>query len=258
VAQSIDSDVDNIATLLKVSNLLPKHLEISGLLNDAKAQLHEEADYLKEAEHLSSFYQALSGDDAFKIPKLYSHLSTNKILAMEYVEGEPIESFVSDNQADVDQLMTSLFGLMLRELFELRLMQTDANFANYQYQAGSNKIVLLDFGATRKFTINFMVNYKRLIRAVIAHDDQAVLAAADLLGYEATTASEAYQALLVRIFYIALEPFAHQGEYDFSQARISERLSQLSDDAYGFKEFWQTPPTEILYLHRKLGGMFQP
>lgn len=256
VADSIDSDVDNIASLLRISNLLPKHMDIAGLLNDAKAQLHDEANYVKEADYLSAFYGALAGEAAFKIPKLYSDLSTDKVLAMEYVEGEAIESFVSDDQEQVDQLMTHLFDLMFRELFELRLMQTDANFANYQYQPLNDKIVLLDFGATRKFTINFTVNYKRLIRAVIAHDDQAVLNAADLLGYEATTASHDYQQLLIRVFYIALEPFGHQGKYDFSQAQITQRLSELTGSAYGFKEFWQTPPTEVLYLHRKLGGMY--
>lgn len=256
VAQSIDSDVDNIASLLKISRLLPSHMDITDLLEDAKVQLHEEADYLKEAAYLSLFYDALETDDAFKVPKPYEALSTDKILAMEYVDGEAIESFHSDDQTDVDLLMTNMFELMFLELFELRLMQTDANFANYQYQQDKQKIVLLDFGATRKFTINFTVNYKRLIRAVIAQDDDAVIAAADLLGYEASAASKDYQRLLVRIFYIALEPFSFDGEYDFYSARISQRLSELTDDAYGFKEFWQTPPTEILYLHRKLGGMY--
>jgi len=254
VAQSIDSDVDNIASLLKLSNLLPKHMDISELLVDAKKQLHEEADYLREAEYLASFHDTLKDQPAFKIPKPYPELSTDKILAMEYVEGEDIESV--DGHVDVDQLMTHMFDLMFRELFDLKLMQTDANFANYQYQSDDNKIVLLDFGATRSFRVKFTINYKRLLRAVIAKDDQAVLAAADLLGYHATSADQEYQELLVRIFYILLEPFTFDGDYDFSKAKLSERLSSLSDDAYGFKEFWQTPPTDILFFHRKLGGLY--
>ena len=254
VAQSIDSDVDNIASWLKLSNLLPKHMDISELLADAKKQLHEEADYLREAEYLASFHDMLKDQQAFKIPKPYPELSTDKILAMEYVEGEDIESV--DGHVDVDQLMTHMFDLMFRELFDLKLMQTDANFANYQYQSDDNKIVLLDFGATRSFRVKFTINYKRLLRAVIAKDDQAVLAAADLLGYHATSADQEYQELLVRIFYILLEPFSFDGDYDFSKAQLSERLSSLSDDAYGFKEFWQTPPTDILFFHRKLGGLY--
>ena len=50
VAASIDSDVDNIAALLRASGLLPTGLDIKPLLEDAKRQLWDEADYHKEAE----------------------------------------------------------------------------------------------------------------------------------------------------------------------------------------------------------------
>ena len=45
-------------------------------------------------------------------------------------------------------------------------------------------------------------------------------------------------------------------EFDFANSQLSERLSELSQRAYGFKEFWQAPPTDAVYFHRKLGGMF--
>jgi predicted unusual protein kinase regulating ubiquinone biosynthesis (AarF/ABC1/UbiB family) len=256
VAESIDSDVDNIATLLRVSNLLPKHMEIGSLLEDAKKQLHEEADYEKEACHLISFHQALSHSSDFVVPKFHPEYSSEKVLAMDYIAGEPIEELLDLSLDERDQLVSNLFKLMLRELFEFRLMQTDPNFGNYRYQRDSKKIVLLDFGATRKFSVNFVVDYKRLLRAVRANEDAAIVSAADLLGYGASSASSQYQRLLVDIFGIALEPFAHVGPYDFANAKISERLRQMSEGAYAQKEFWQTPPTDILYLHRKLGGMY--
>jgi predicted unusual protein kinase regulating ubiquinone biosynthesis (AarF/ABC1/UbiB family) len=256
VAESIDSDVDNIASLLRISKLLPKHMEIGALLEDAKKQLHEEANYHKEAAHLSSFYSALSGSESFVVPRYYPDYSSEKVLAMDYVSGQPIEELLELNLEERDQLVSNLFELMLRELFEFRLMQTDPNFGNYRYQPESKKIVLLDFGATRRFKANFVVDYKRLLRAVRANDANAIVAAADLLGYKASSASPEYQHLLVDIFTIALEPFAYRGAYDFANAKISERLRQMSEGAYAQKEFWQTPPTDILYLHRKLGGMY--
>lgn len=256
VAESIDSDVDNIATLLKISNLLPKHMQIDGLLNDAKKQLRDEADYFQEAAYLKQFHSHLSEDDNFIVPRYFEEFSNQSILAMDYVEGEPIDSISNIDPSEKDRLMSQLFSLMFRELFELRLMQTDANFANYQYQRSTNKIVLLDFGATRPFNKRFSINYKRLIRAVRAQDDEALIKAADLLGYDASNASAKYQAILLQIFYIALEPFAANGPYDFAQGNITLRLKELTEDVYDFKEFWRTPPTDILYLHRKLGGMY--
>jgi predicted unusual protein kinase regulating ubiquinone biosynthesis (AarF/ABC1/UbiB family) len=256
VVESIDSDVDNIATLLRISNLLPKHMEIGALLEDAKKQLHEEADYAKEAGHLSTFQQVLSDSEKFLVPTFYPEYSNQKVLAMDYIVGEPIEELLDLSLDERDELVSNLFELMLRELFEFRLMQTDPNFGNYRYQLENKKVVLLDFGATRKFNASFVVHYKRLLRAVRANDAASIVSAADLLGYGASSASSEYQRLLVEIFTIALEPFAHAGPYDFANAKISERLRQMSEGAYAQKEFWQTPPTDILYLHRKLGGMY--
>ncbi len=256
VAQSIDSDVDNIASLLKVSRLLPSHMDISTLLVDAKAQLHEEANYEQELAYLQKFQSTLGSDKRFIVPKAYPELSTKTILAMDYVGGVPVDSITEIAPSKIDELMENLFALMLSELFEIRLMQTDPNFANYLYQEESGKIVLLDFGATRTFTKKFATDYKRMIRGVVAQDRELTLDAADRLGYVASQASEEYQDFLVEIFNIALESFQEKGTYDFENARLSERIAELSEQVYGYKEFWQTPPTSVLYLHRKLGGMF--
>jgi len=256
VAESIDSDVDNIATLFKVTNILPKHMDITDLLRDAKSQLHEEANYVQEAAYLETFREVLGEDNNYIIPKHYEALSTERILAMDFIQGEPIESLGELDPSVIDNLMRQMFALTLKELFELQLMQTDANFANYLFQHDTHKIALLDFGASRRFSKRFAIDYKRLLRAVANEDSPAIIVAADKLGYKAGQASHTYQDFLVAVFSIALEPFAKPGLYDFRSAQLSDRLSNLSQDGYSFKEFWQTPPTEILYLHRKLGGMF--
>lgn len=256
VADSIDSDVDNIATLFQVTKLLPKHMDISELLVDAKAQLHEEADYQQEAAYLQAFQKALGEDTHYLIPKFYPEHSSTRVLAMEYIEGQAIEDVSHYDPTVIDTMMHQLFELTFKELFELRLMQTDANFANYLFQPQSRKIVLLDFGASRHFTKRFAIDYKRLLRAVCADDSRDIIAAADRLGYDASNANESYKEFLVQVFRVALEPVTHNGLYDFKSSNLSERLSNLSHEGYSFKEFWQTPPSDILYLHRKIGGMF--
>ena len=67
VAESIDSDVDNIASLLRLSSLLPADMDIQPLLDDAKRQLKDEADYLKEAKFLASFGDLLAEDERLSL-----------------------------------------------------------------------------------------------------------------------------------------------------------------------------------------------
>jgi len=90
VAGSIDADVDNIASLLKISGLLPSEFDIAPLLDDAKAQLQDEADYNKEAEFLAAFGGLLAGDERFLVPEVLPELTCKTVLAMTYVSGQPI------------------------------------------------------------------------------------------------------------------------------------------------------------------------
>ena len=149
VAESIDSDVDNVTTLLRVSGLLPRGLDIAPLLQEAKRQLAEEADYTREGEQMRAYAARLDRDARYVVPTLEPELTTRHVLAMSFVEGQAIETLEGASQEARDAAMTALVTLVLRELFEFGVMQTDPNFANYRWQADSGALVLLDFGATR-------------------------------------------------------------------------------------------------------------
>jgi predicted unusual protein kinase regulating ubiquinone biosynthesis (AarF/ABC1/UbiB family) len=256
VSESIDSDVDNIAGLLRVSGLLPDGMDIQPLLDDAKAQLKDEADYLKEAKFLQSFGELLAGDERFVLPEVLPELTHRNVLAMTYVGGGPIDTLVDEPQEERDRVMTALFDLMFMELFELRMVQTDPNFANYQYRRGSGEIVLLDFGATRHFKAAFVKNYKKLAAAAIAGDTEKVAEAAERLGYSMGEADSEYREIILELFELALEPLREDAEYDFAGSDMARNMSELGEDVSAYRDFWQAPPTDAVYFHRKLGGMF--
>lgn len=256
VARSIDSDVDNIASLLRVSGLLPVEFDIRPLLDDAKAQLRDEADYHKEAEFLAAFGELLADDERFVVPEVLPDLTRENVLVMTYVAGAPIETLTEQPPEERDRVMTALFELVLSELFELRMVQTDPNFANYRYRKNTGEIVLLDFGATRRFKAGFVNNYRRLAKAAIAGDEARVAAAAEKLGYSVGEAGSDYRALIMALFELALEPLREDVTYDFADSDMARELSALSEELATYREFWQAPHTDALYFHRKLGGMY--
>ena len=256
VATSIDSDVDNIASLLRLSGLLPSDLDIQPLLDDAKRQLHDEADYHKEAKFLRAFGEVLTDEDRFLVPELLPDLTRRTVLAMTYVSGQPIESIAELPQAERDRVMSALVELLFIELFELQMVQTDPNFANYQYHGRTGQIVLLDFGATRRFRKGFANNYKKLVASVMAEDYDRMLAVAERLGYAVGDANTEYRALVLELFLIALEPLMEDEPYDFGSSDMAQRMSELAERAFDFRDFWEAPPTDAVYFHRKLGGMF--
>ncbi len=256
VAQSIDSDVDNISTVLRMSGLLPDGLDIQPLLDDAKVQLADEADYLKEAEFFQAFGEVLAGDDRFVLPEVLPELTHSNVLAMTYVSGSPIETLIDQPQEERDRVMAALLELMLTELFELNMVQTDPNFANYQYRATTGEIVLLDFGATRRFKKSFVSNYKKLAAAAAAGDRDRFVKAAEKVGYAMGDANTEYRELVLDLFLFALEPLSTDVVYDFAASDIPGKMAQMTESVSNYRDFWQAPPTDAVYFHRKVGGMF--
>ncbi len=170
VARSIDSDVDNVATLLKLSNLLPRHIDLAPLLAEAKQQLHQEADYAREGAMLARFGKLLGDDDRFLVPRRYAPLSGPTVLAMDYAPGVAIDTLGHLPQKQRDHVAASLCELVLRELFEFGLMQTDPNFANYRYDPDSGRIILLDFGAARVIPPAIAEGYRTLLASALRAD----------------------------------------------------------------------------------------
>ena len=101
VARSISSDVDNVATLLRISGLLPPAgLDVAPLLDEAKRQLHDEADYPKEAAHLQHYRGLLADHPDFTLPEVVAELGTANILVMSRVEGHALDDLQSAPQAE--------------------------------------------------------------------------------------------------------------------------------------------------------------
>lgn len=256
VRKSIDSDVDNVASLLRMTGLLPSSLDITPLLTEAKRQLHEEANYLREGAYLQRYAQLLADAPEFWVPQWHAQLTTESVLTMSFVGGAAVESMVGAPQEERDRIVSLLVGLLFREIFEFQLIQTDSNFANYRFDIDSRRLILLDFGATRAYETAMVQGYRRLLEGASMADSGAMREAALSLGYFAAHTRTQHQSAVLEMFNIALEPLSQQGEYDFGRSDMAQRL-RAAGLALGLeREFWHLPPVDALFLHRKLGGLY--
>jgi len=254
VAESIDADVDNVASLLRISNLLPSTLDIAPLLTEAKRQLHEEADYVREAEQMLRYRQLLSGEEAFLIPAPYPELSGKRILAMDFVPGQSIETLQSESQAVRDRTMGGLLDLVLRELFEFGFMQTDPNFANYRWQPESGRIVLLDFGAARAVPEKTVASYRRLMLAGLAQDHDALRDALIEIGFVSPVTLQRHRPALDGMIDILMAHLGRPGLFDFADRSFVDRVRAHAETIIADKAAWHVPPADTLFVQRKVSG----
>ena len=256
IKQSINSDVDNVATLIKMTGLLPKGMDIKPLLAEAKKQLHDEADYALEGRYLNQYAAVIKNDEAFVIPVLDKEFSSDTILAMSFVDGIPIEQLVNAPQETRDLVMSQLMRLFFKELFDFQLVQTDPNFANYQYNHETQKIVLLDFGATRVYTPQMAESYRQLMQSASKHEKPNIRQAILDIGLIRQDLPEKVQQNITELAYMACEPLYGESPYDFAASDLSSRLQRQGMQLGLEKEYAHTPSANAIFLHRKLGGLF--
>lgn len=262
VARSIESDVDNLASVLRMARILPVEVDVSGLVAEAKRQLRREADYLHEAECLRRYRALVADEPAVCVPAVHDDFTTRRVLAMDRLEGRPIEDLRGPDasQQERDELGTLLHRLVLRELFEFRFMQTDPNFANYLYQGspdpGSRRLGLLDFGSASDLEARLVEGYRALFRAAVAKDRRALLAAALDLGFAREGDRPDRREGLLDLILLVCEPLRHRGVYDFGRSDLAARTRDAGFELAFGRGFLRPPPPETIFLHRKLAGTF--
>lgn len=254
VRESIDADVDNVATLLRVSGLLPRGLDVAPLLAEAKRQLREETDYLREGGQMALFGRLLADSGDFVVPVLDRELTTDRVLAMSFVEGRPIEDLADSPQDMRDAAMRSLIALVLRELFEFGVMQTDPNFANYRFQPDTGRLVLLDFGAARGIAAGTVDAYRRLLRAGLAGERDALRAAALDAGILGTAAVDRHGAGIDAMLDVIVGEMNRPGPFDFGDRGFVAALRDQGIAIASDQSSWHLPPADMLFAQRKISG----
>ncbi|XVF22222.1 hypothetical protein REPUB_Repub12eG0154900 [Reevesia pubescens] len=123
VADSIESDLENVKLLLDYTNLIPEGLYLDRAMKVAKEELSRECDYQLEASNQKRFRDLLSSREGFYVPYVVDDISSKRVLTTELVSGVPIDKVALLNQGTRNYVGRKLLQLTLMELFVFRFMQ---------------------------------------------------------------------------------------------------------------------------------------
>ncbi|MBX3023147.1 MAG: AarF/ABC1/UbiB kinase family protein [Bdellovibrionales bacterium] len=259
VDSAVETDLKLLKFILNVSDLVPRGPRFDQVFEEIRVMFHQEINYERELEYAQMFYRLLKDDERYIVPKPYERYCTRKILTTAFIEGVSADS----SQAQAlplerrNQLGLSFLHLYLRELFEIRQMQTDPHLGNYRIHIspdGHDRLVLFDFGAVRDVPTEFLKSYALLVEGGIYEQARLVEKGGRRLGLLQPQDTLELVKDYVDLCFLLTEPFKNS-VYDWGASDLPKRVAaKVSRIAVSYK--LRAPPRELVFLDRKLGGVF--
>lgn len=258
VERAIESDLKALKSFLLMMKIFPQEGPLDELLLEMREMLHQEVDYRREVELMEEYRELLKNDSRFIIPKVFPRFCSDKIIAMSFERGLKADDplIQSLNPERRNRLATNFLDLFFKELFEWHLVQTDPHLGNYRLRmdpAGQDKIVLLDFGATRRFPEQFVSHYGQMIRGALEKSAEFKSACLQL-GFLNTKDDDKLIELFRSLCEQTVEPFL-PGIYDWKNTPLPQKI--MNQGFQILREYpMRSPPREMIFLNRKMAGVF--
>jgi predicted unusual protein kinase regulating ubiquinone biosynthesis (AarF/ABC1/UbiB family) len=262
VDRAIDSDLSALRRILSLARILPKIDRYDELFAEVREMLKQEVDYTREATFTAEFASRVQEDPRYRVARVFSRYSSQRVISTEFLEGVGVDSpeVKALSQERRDRLGKAFFELYIQELFDFRIMQTDPHFGNYRVQidpAGLNdRLVLLDFGAMRDIPLAFVDSYRVMVRGALHRSRVELEAGALALGFTQSDDPEELKDAFAELCFMFGEPF-RDPQYDWRSSDLPKRVIAAGSKLAFFPKFsLRAPPREIVFLDRKLGGVF--
>ncbi|MHB8170747.1 MAG: ABC1 kinase family protein [Thermincolia bacterium] len=146
--------------------------------------VNDELDYIKEVKNAEEFRNNFIDDDRIYIPKIFDHLSTAKVITMEFIEGIKINEYqlLADQGYNKGELAEILLSSYLRQFLADGFFHADPHPGNI-FVNKEGKIVFLDFGMVGRVNSQMKDSMIDLIMGVVKRDPGAVVEAFGTLGF---------------------------------------------------------------------------
>ena len=256
VARSVNSDLKQLKLTLKLGGLLKMPKEsVDRLFLELQERLNEELDYELEAQNLKLFRDFHQGDDKLVIPEVIDELSSKRVITLEFVEGDPVDSLDALGYTEEQRqlLADRLFSMLSKQLFVFQCIHGDPHPGNFAFRKDGT-VVIYDFGCVKTLKPEIVQAYRDAVvfsiqEAYTFVDEALIRLGARVPNKPSPGAS--YYKIWRDIFF---QPFMGV-KFDYGAARLHIETAKHTGLFFKHLELFQ-PPVESLYIDRMVSGHY--
>jgi predicted unusual protein kinase regulating ubiquinone biosynthesis (AarF/ABC1/UbiB family) len=241
--------------LLPIVKRLAPGLDAKAMAGELRERIGEELDYELEAQSQRRIERLMRGHPFVRIPRVYTGLSTRRVLVSEYVEGDRFETVRGADEAVRDRYGEIVFRFFFGLLYRHRIALGDPHPGNYLL-CPDGHVCFLDFGLVRDVDAARVARERAIALAARDKEPEALKAALITAGYLPATRADAVDAdFALRLMRRAIKWYAVPGERRFSadrerRGRDHERLDSEERAAIREQINQFTVPADSILIRR--------
>jgi predicted unusual protein kinase regulating ubiquinone biosynthesis (AarF/ABC1/UbiB family) len=217
VAEAVETDLRNAMLLVPLVKRLAPGLDAKALASEMRERIGEELDYELEAQNQRRVERLVRGHPFMCVPRVYTDLSTRRMLVSEYVEGERFEAVRRADEEQRDRYGEIVFRFFFGLLYRDRIALGDPHPGNYLLRP-DGRVCFLDFGLLRDIDRARVAAEARIALAVREKDPAKLKDALIAGGYLPADRAEVVQAdLALRLMRRATRWYAVPGQRRFAE-----------------------------------------
>ena len=179
MASALEADLNQLKLVFAVGQRFDPAIRTDEIHAEISTRLREELDYRREAKHVDLYRHMLRDEAAVHVPEVVASHSTDRLLTMTWLAGEPLLDWKGRAQQDKDRLAVNMFRAWYVPFYFFGVIHGDPHLGNYTVRPNAD-VNLMDFGCVRIFPPRFVRGSIELYRALMTDElDRAVAAYED-------------------------------------------------------------------------------
>ena len=263
VADSISSDLAIVKPFaIKMFNLQGK--DSDKYFKEVEYKLLEETDYKLELKQGIAIAKACEKIKNLRFPVYYPEWSSEKIITMDWMEGEHLSEFAARNNDPEtgDRIGQALWDFYMFQMHHLKQVHADPHPGNFLIDKETN-LIAIDFGCIKHVPEEFYVPYFELARPEVIDDPKLFrekLFELEILRTDDTPKEiEYFSGLFHQLLSLFTQPF-HGDYFDFSDEVFFENIARMgeefSKDTQLRKMNGNRGSQHFLYINRTFFGLY--